>query len=154
MLLNTLGTSTRSDGQEGSPLISRVSSSTVENCILLETSETDSSLAADEALAYENGTLSARKTAGKLDRSLIGVYGTLVIGKKGDNVCRRRRTRHREQAGDLRSRKCSLADRIVTKGPAPSDRTATHRLIFPATALPRTASCRFAGRGLVAHSAG
>ena len=86
MLLNTLGTSTRSDGQEGSPLISRVSSSTVENCILLETSETDSSLAADEALFYENGTLSARKTAGKLDRSLIGVYGTLVIGKKGDNV--------------------------------------------------------------------
>ena len=62
MLLNTLGTSTRSDGQEGSPLISRVSSSTVENCILLETSETDSSLAADEALFYENGTLSARKT--------------------------------------------------------------------------------------------
>ena len=55
MLLNTLGTSTRSDGQEGSPLISRVSSSTVENCILLETSETDSSLAADEALFYENG---------------------------------------------------------------------------------------------------
>ena len=86
MLLNTLGTSTRSDGQEGSPLISRVSSSTVENCILLETSETDSSLATDEALFYENGTLSARKTAGKLDRSLIGVYGTLVIGKKGDNV--------------------------------------------------------------------
>lgn len=86
MLLNTLGTATRSDGQEGSPLISRVSSSTVENCILLETSETDSSLAADEALFYENGTLSARKTAGRLDRSLIGVYGTLVIGKKGDNV--------------------------------------------------------------------
>ena len=86
MLLNTLGTSTHSDGQEGSPLISRVSSSTVENCILLETSETDSSLATDEALFYENGTLSARKTAGKLDRSLIGVYGTLVIGKKGDNV--------------------------------------------------------------------
>ena len=45
MLLNTLGTATRSDGQGGSPLISRVSSSTVENCILLETSETDSSLA-------------------------------------------------------------------------------------------------------------
>lgn len=86
MLLNTLGTATHSDGQEGSPLISRVSSSTVENCILLETSETDSSLAADEALFYENGTLSARKTAGKLDRSLIGIYGTLVIGKKGDNV--------------------------------------------------------------------
>lgn len=81
MLLNTLGTATRSDGQGGSPLISRVSSSTVENCILLETSETDSSLATDEALFYENGTLSARKTAGRLDRSLIGVYGTLVIGK-------------------------------------------------------------------------
>ena len=114
MLLNTLGTSTRSDGQEGSPLISRVSSSTVENCILLETSETDSSLAADEALFHENGTLSARKTAGKLDRSLIGVYGTLVIGKKGDNVAVGvvPDTASRQETYEVVN---AAADRIVTK---------------------------------------
>lgn len=114
MLLNTLGTSTRSDGQEGSPLISRVSSSTVENCILLETSETNSSLAADEALFYENGTLSARKTAGKLDRSLIGVYGTLVIGKKGDNVAVGvvPDTASRQETYEVVN---AAADRIVTK---------------------------------------
>lgn len=114
MLHNTLGTSTRSDGQEGSPLISRVSSSTVENCILLETSETDSSLAADEALFYENGTLSARKTAGKLDRSLIGVYGTLVIGKKGDNVAVGvvPDTASRQETYEVVN---AAADRIVTK---------------------------------------
>ena len=108
------GTSTRSDGQEGSPLISRVSSSTVENCILLETSETDSSLAADEALFYENGTLSARKTAGKLDRSLIGVYGTLVIGKKGDNVAVGvvPDTASRQETYEVVN---AAADRIVTK---------------------------------------
>lgn len=114
MQLNTLGTSTRSDGQEGSPLISRVSSSTVENCILLETSETDSSLAADEALFYENGTLSARKTSGKLDRSLIGVYGTLVIGKKGDNVAVGvvPDTASRQETYEVVN---AAADRIVTK---------------------------------------
>ena len=114
MLLNTLGTSTRSDGQEGSPLISRVSSSTVENCILLETSATDSSLAADEALFYENGTLSARKTAGRLDRSLIGVYGTLVIGKKGDNVAVGvvPDTASRQETYEVVN---AAADRIVTK---------------------------------------
>lgn len=138
MLLNTLGTSTRSDGQEGSPLISRVSSSTVENCILLETSETDSSLAADEALFYENGTLSARKTAGKLDRSLIGVYGTLVIGKKGDNVAVGvvPDTASRQETYEVVN---AAADRIVTKtGAFRPNRT--RRLIFRATALPRTAS--------------
>lgn len=114
MLLNTLGTSTRSDGQEGSPLISRVSSSTVENCILLETSETDSSLATDEALFYENGTLSARKTAGRLDRSLIGVYGTLVIGKKGENVAVGvvPNTASRQETYEVVN---AAADRIVTK---------------------------------------
>lgn len=114
MLLNTLGTSTRSDGQGGSPLISRVSSSTVENCILLETSETDSSLATDEALFYENGTLSARKTAGRLDRSLIGVYGTLVIGKKGENVAVGvvPNTASRQETYEVVN---AAADRIVTK---------------------------------------
>lgn len=114
MLLNTLGTATRSDGQGGSPLISRVSSSTVENCILLETSETDSSLTTDEALFYENGTLSARKTAGRLDRSLIGVYGTLVIGKKGENVAVGvvPNTASRQETYEVVN---AAADRIVTK---------------------------------------
>lgn len=114
MLLNTLGTATRSDGQGGSPLISRVSSSTVENCILLETSETDSSLATDEALFYENGTLSARKTAGRLDRSLIGVYGTLVIGKKGENVAVGvvPNTASKQETYEVVN---AAADRIVTK---------------------------------------
>lgn len=114
MLLNTLGTATRSDGQGGWPLISRVSSSTVENCILLETSETDSSLATDEALFYENGTLSARKTAGRLDRSLIGVYGTLVIGKKGENVAVGvvPNTASRQETYEVVN---AAADRIVTK---------------------------------------
>lgn len=114
MLLNTHGTATRSDGQGGSPLISRVSSSTVENCILLETSETDSSLATDEALFYENGTLSARKTAGRLDRSLIGVYGTLVIGKKGENVAVGvvPNTASRQETYEVVN---AAADRIVTK---------------------------------------
>ena len=114
MLLNTLGTATRSDGQGGSPLISRVSSSTVENCILLETSETDSSLATDEALFYENGTLSARKTAGRLDRSLIGVYGTLVIGKKGENVAVGvvPNTASRQETYEVVN---AATDRIVTK---------------------------------------
>ncbi len=114
MLLNTLGTATRSDAQGGSPLISRVSSSTVENCILLETSETDSSLATDEALFYENGTLSARKTAGRLDRSLIGVYGTLVIGKKGENVAVGvvPNTASRQETYEVVN---AAADRIVTK---------------------------------------
>lgn len=114
MLLNTLGTATRSDGQGGSPLIGRVSSSTVENCILLETSETDSSLATDEALFYENGTLSARKTAGRLDRSLIGVYGTLVIGKKGENVAVGvvPNTASRQETYEVVN---AAADRIVTK---------------------------------------
>ena len=115
MLLNTLGTATHSDGQEGSPLINRVSSSTVENCILLETSDTDSALATDEALFYENGSLSsARKTAGKLDRSLIGVYGTLVIGKKGDNVAVGvvPDTASRQETYEVVS---AAADRIVTK---------------------------------------
>ena len=59
MLLNTLGTATYANGAEGEPLISKVSSSTVKNCILLETGETDSSLASDEALFFENGTLAS-----------------------------------------------------------------------------------------------
>lgn len=115
MLLNTLGTATYANGAEGEPLISKVSSSTVKNCILLETGETDSSLASDEALFFENGTLgTTRKTAGPLDRSLIGVYGTLVIGKKGENVAVGvvPDTASRQETYKVTS---AAADRIVTE---------------------------------------
>ena len=124
MLLNTLGTATYANGTEGEPLISKVSSSTVKNCILLETGETDSSLASDEALFFENGTLgTARKTAGPLDRSLIGVYGTLVIGKKGENVAVGvvPDTASRQETYKVTS---AAADRIVTEiGTFRPDRT-------------------------------
>ena len=124
MLLNTLGTATYANGAEGEPLISKVSSSTVKNCILLETGETDSSLASDEALFFENGTLgTARKTAGPLDRSLIGVYGTLVIGKKGENVAVGvvPDTASRQETYKVTS---AAADRIVTEtGTFRPDRT-------------------------------
>lgn len=81
MLLNTLGTPLK--GEEGGLLLNKVASSTIANGILLETSETDASLAANEAIFYEDGTVTEtpRKTAGTLDKSLIGVRGTLVIGK-------------------------------------------------------------------------
>ena len=124
MLLNTLGTATYANGTEGEPLISKVSSSTVKNCILLETGETDSSLASDEALFFENGTLgTARKTAGPLDLSLIGVYGTLVIGKKGENVAVGvvPDTASRQETYKVTS---AAADRIVTEtGTFRPDRT-------------------------------
>lgn len=124
MLLNTLGTATYANGAESEPLISKVSSSTVKNCILLETGETDSSLASDEALFFENGTLgTARKTAGPLDRSLIGVYGTLVIGKKGENVAVGvvPDTASRQETYKVTS---AAADRIVTEtGTFRPDRT-------------------------------
>ena len=86
MLINTLGASMK--GDEGGLLLDRVASATVKNSILLETSETDSSLADNEAVFYEDGSLSEapRKTAGKLDKSLIGVYGTIVVGKEGEKV--------------------------------------------------------------------
>lgn len=86
LLLNTLGTELK--GDNSGMLLNKISSSTIENCILLATSETDSSLAPNEAIFYENGSLneSPRKTAGTLDKSLIGVYGTIVIGKEGDKV--------------------------------------------------------------------
>lgn len=84
LLLNTLGAKPK-DGT--GTLISKVSSSTEENCILLQTSETDSKLGVSEAIFYENGKLgAARKTLGTLDKSMIGVYGTLVIGKDNDKV--------------------------------------------------------------------
>ena len=82
LLLNALNTDKK--GEEGSTLLDKVASSTVKDCILLETGKTHSGLAADAALFYEDGVVDAespRKTAGTLDSSMIGVYGTIVIGK-------------------------------------------------------------------------
>ena len=86
MLLNTLGTEVK--GNDGGLLLDRVASATIKDSILLETSDTDSSLAANEAIFYEGGALSEtpRKTAGTLDKSLIGIYGTIVISKEGEKV--------------------------------------------------------------------
>lgn len=86
MLLNTLGTPVK--GDEGGLLLERVTSATVKDAILLETSETDSSLATDEAVFYESGAINEapRKTAGTLDKSTIGIFGTIVISKEGEKV--------------------------------------------------------------------
>lgn len=87
LLLNALNTDKK--GEEGSTLLDKVASSTVKDCILLETGKTYSALAADAALFYEDGVVDAespRKTAGTLDSSMIGVYGTIVIGKGNSKV--------------------------------------------------------------------
>ena len=87
LLLNALNTDKK--GEEGSTLLDKVASSTVKDCILLETGKTYSGLAADAALFYEDGAVDAespRKTAGTLDSSMIGVYGTIVIGKGSSKV--------------------------------------------------------------------
>ena len=81
MLLNTLGAPLK-DNASGM-LLEKVASGTIEDAILLATGETDSALSANEAIFYENGALNEtpRQTAGTLDRSLIGVYGSAVIGQ-------------------------------------------------------------------------
>ena len=87
LLLNALNTDKK--GEEGGTLLDKVASSTVKDCILLETGKTYSALAADAALFYEDGVVDAestRKTAGTLDSSMIGVYGTIVIGKGSSKV--------------------------------------------------------------------
>lgn len=87
LLLNALNTDKK--GEEGGTLLDKVASSTVKDCILLETGKTYSGLAADAALFYEDGVVDAespRKTAGTLDSSMIGVYGTIVIGKGSSKV--------------------------------------------------------------------
>lgn len=87
LLLNALNTDKK--GEEGGTLLDKVASSTVKDCILLETGKTYSGLAADAALFYEDGVVDAespRKTAGTLDSSMIGVYGTIVVGKGSSKV--------------------------------------------------------------------
>lgn len=86
MLLNTLGAEVK--GNDGGLLLERVASATIKDSILLETNDTDSSLAANEAVFYEGGAVSEtpRKTAGTLDKSMIGVCGTIVISKEGEKA--------------------------------------------------------------------
>lgn len=79
LLLNTLTTPLKDNA--GATLMDNLASSTVDGGVLLATSRTDSSLAAGEAVFYEesaDGTVT-RRTAGTLDSSLIGVYGTMVL---------------------------------------------------------------------------
>ena len=78
MLVNTLNAPCK---DSETTLLDGLVSSTTENCILLATSDTNDSLAANEALIYdtESASISSRRTAGTLDSSLIGMYGTLVV---------------------------------------------------------------------------
>ena len=76
LLLNTLNAPLKDDA--GATLMDNLASATVDGGILLATSETDSSLAANEALFFEDGAarvtrwqaLSRRKTGRKAIRSL------------------------------------------------------------------------------------
>lgn len=79
LLLNTLNAPLKDDA--GATLMDNLASVTVDGGILLATSGTDSSLAANEALFFEDGAAGAvtRRTAGALDSSMIGVRGTLVL---------------------------------------------------------------------------
>lgn len=79
LLLNTLNAPLKDDA--GATLMDNLASVTVDGGILLATSGTDSSLAANEALFFEDGAADAvtRRTAGALDSSMIGVRGTLVL---------------------------------------------------------------------------
>lgn len=86
MLLNTLGAKMK---DSETLLLSKVASGTVEDCILLATSATDPNLAPNEAVFYEAGVVDhakPRKTLGTLDKSMLGAYGTLVIGKDDNKV--------------------------------------------------------------------
>lgn len=78
LMLNTI----QADTKKGTKLImNNVASSSVEDSILLATSETDSDLRNEQALFYEGGTLQTRALASALDRSLIGARGTVFFDK-------------------------------------------------------------------------
>lgn len=87
MLLNTLGAKTHTgDGGSGDILLKSVTSATVENSILLATSATNSKLRDGQALFFENGDVQTRATLDTLDKSMIGVSGTVVFGKDNRSV--------------------------------------------------------------------
>ena len=71
LLLNTLNAPLKDDA--GATLMDNLASATVDGGILLATSETDSSLAANEALFFEDGAADAvtRRTAGALGRGMF-----------------------------------------------------------------------------------
>ena len=82
MLLNTLGATPK----EGDILLKKVASGTVENSVLLATSETNGKLRSGMALFYEDGNVQQRSTIGTLDKSMIGISGTVVFDKKNSAV--------------------------------------------------------------------
>ena len=79
MLINTLTAPLKDNA--GVTLLDSLVSGTTDGCILLATSQTVNTLAANEALFYDgaSASISSRRTAGTLDSSLIGVYGTLIV---------------------------------------------------------------------------
>lgn len=82
MLLNTLAAKPK----EGETLLKRIASSTIENSILLATSETNSKLRTGEALFYEGGDVIVRATTALLDKSMVGVNGTVILDKDNTNT--------------------------------------------------------------------
>ena len=80
MLLNTLQ-APRKDASASKLMQSSVANSTIENSILLATSETDDDLRQGQARFYENGELVTRSMAATLDRCLIGTRGTVLFDK-------------------------------------------------------------------------
>lgn len=79
MLLNTLNTSGK--GEEAGLLLSKVASETIDNCILLETSETSSDLTPGEALFFEENQLGNTRKVIQFEKNMVGMRGMLVIGK-------------------------------------------------------------------------
>ena len=79
MLINTLTAPLKDNA--GVTLLDSLVSGTTDGCILLATSQTVNTLAANEALFYDgaSASISSRRTAGTLDSGLIGVYGTLIV---------------------------------------------------------------------------
>jgi|GEM_PF-435815 len=85
MILNTLNATPEGEqGEQTASLLSKLSYQTVQDCILLETSDTNSELMPGEARFYEIleeiQFANPRKVV-QFDKSMVGMRGTLVIGK-------------------------------------------------------------------------
>lgn len=78
MLLNTL----QATPKEGEKLINLTAASSVlEEAILLATAETDSTLRQGQARFYANGGITSRTVLGTIDKSLVGLRGTVLFDK-------------------------------------------------------------------------
>lgn len=78
LLLNTLQAAPKKGDKL---LMNTVASSTVEDSILLATSDTDSELRLGQVRFYENGSIQIRSMATTIDSSLIGTRGTVLFDK-------------------------------------------------------------------------